>query len=53
LLKIPEGILKGVDNGEWGGSLSFCPFALDSKGILVKSGNIKAIISLDGKIYFL
>ncbi len=40
-LKIDGGNLIGINNGEWGGKLSFVPNNKDKKEIEIKEGNIK------------
>jgi hypothetical protein len=52
-LKITGGTLVGIDNGEWGGHLTFKPSNLENKAIDIKSGNIKTIFKFKGKVYFI
>lgn len=49
-LKIAEGKLVGVDNGEWGGELYFQP-KNSIKKIKIMSGNIVDIFKFKNKIY--
>lgn len=50
-LRISKGILKGKDNGEWGGKLEF--ISDDGKTIAIKKGNVKFVFQFNGKIYFI
>ena len=42
-LKIAGGTLIGINNGEWGGQLTFKPDDTTKKAIDIKRGNIKFI----------
>jgi len=48
-----NGILTGIDRGEWGGKLLFEPSNKKLKTIEIKDGNIKGIFNFQGKIYFI
>lgn len=50
-LKIPTGILRAKDNGEWGGKIEF--ISNDNKIINIKNGNVKFVFQLNNKIYFI
>lgn len=52
-LKILDGTLVGIDNGEWGGQLTFIPDNTTKEKINIKVGNIKFIFSFKDKIYFI
>lgn len=52
-LKLSNGILKGIDRGEWGGELSFIPSDSLQQPIKVKDGNIKFIFVFEDKVYFI
>jgi hypothetical protein len=52
-LKIASGTLLGIDNGEWGGQLTFKPEDTSKKSIEIKGGNIKFIFNFRGKTYFI
>ncbi|MDJ1470822.1 hypothetical protein [Xanthocytophaga flava] len=52
-LKIPKGMLVGVDHGEWGGKLIFKPTLKTKESVEIKSGNIQFIFSFQDKIYFI
>lgn len=52
-LKITNGILKGVNQGEWGGKIEFVPNDKNEKVILIKKGNIKFIFMFENNIYFI
>lgn len=52
-LKIDTGTLKGVNNGEWGGRLTFIPNDPSKKEITVAGGNIISIFRFKDKIYFI
>jgi hypothetical protein len=52
-LKISNGILKGINRGEWGGKLSFIPSDTSKNEIEIKKGNIKFIFEFKNKIYFI
>lgn len=52
-LRISNGVLRGIDNGEWGGILSFIPNDKSKKEINIKYGNIKFIFEFNNKTYFI
>lgn len=52
-LKIENGILKGINRGEWGGKLTFQPYDKNRKEIEIKTGNVKFIFKYNEKIYFI
>ena len=52
-LKIENGILKGINRGEWGGKLTFQPNDKNRKEIEIKTGNVKFIFKYNEKIYFI
>ena len=52
-LKIDNGTLKGIDNGEFGGQLTFVPDDKTKKEIKISRGNIKFLFSLKDKIYLI
>ncbi|MFD0751572.1 hypothetical protein ACFQZS_15575 [Mucilaginibacter calamicampi] len=52
-LKLSNGTLVGIDNGEWGGQLLFKPNDGKKKNIEVHKGNIKFIFRYRDKIYFI
>jgi hypothetical protein len=52
-LKILEGTLIGIDNGEFGGQLSFQPNKTTEKTVKINRGNIKFIFNYKDKIYFI
>ena len=52
-LKLPNGILTGIDRGEWGGSLTFNSTDSTMKPVEIKSGNIKFIFNYKDNIYFI
>ena len=52
-LKIDGGTLKGVNNGEWGGQLTFVPDDLSKKEIIIAEGNIRFIFLFKDKIYYI
>ena len=53
VLKITGGILIGIDNGEWGGQLTFKPEDTTKKVIDIKQGNINFIFNFKEKVYFI
>jgi len=53
VLNIQNGKLIGVDNGEWGGTLTFVPNDTTKSIIEIKKGNIKFIFTFKDKIYFI
>jgi len=52
-LRLPNGILTGIDKGEWGGSLTFNSTDSTIKPVEIKSGNIKFIFKFKDNIYFI
>lgn len=48
-----KGKLQGIDNGEWGGKLTFIPKDITKDKIEIKEGNIKGIFSFQNNIYFI
>lgn len=52
-LKLPNGALIGIDNGEWGGQLKYIPNDTTAKIVEIKGGNIKFIFAFKDKIYFI
>jgi hypothetical protein len=52
-LKIAGGTLIGINNGEWGGQLTFKPTDTTKKITDIKRGNIKFVFSYKDKIYFI
>lgn len=52
-LKIDKGTLKGTNNGEWGGRLTFVPDDISKKEILIAGGNIIFIFLFKDKIYYI
>ena len=52
-LKILGGTLIGIDNGEFGGQLTFQPIDTTKKTIKINRGNIKFIFEYKDKIYFI
>ncbi len=52
-LNISNGKLIGINNGEWGGKLTFIPIDTNKQNIEIKSGNIKFIFTFKEKIYFI
>ncbi len=53
LLKITGGTLIGIDNGEWGGQLTFKPEDTTKKAIDIKQGNINFLFNFKDKVYFI
>lgn len=53
LLGIAGGSLKGVDHGEFGGSLTFRPDDNSIQPVVIKEGNVKFVFSYKNKIYFI
>lgn len=51
-LKIDGGTLKGLNNGEWGGQLTFVPDDTSKKEIIIAGGNIRFIFRFKDKIYY-
>ena len=51
-LIVPDGILLGVDHGEWGGSLTYVPNKKDATQTKIVDGNIHSIFYFQDKIYF-
>ncbi|HTB07716.1 MAG TPA: hypothetical protein VK806_12260 [Bacteroidia bacterium] len=52
-LVLPYGNLFGVDNGEFGGKLSYKPADGSKPLVSIKDGNIKYIFTLSDSIYFI
>ncbi len=52
-LSISGGILKGVNYGEFGGSLTFTPDDNSQQPVEIKTGNVLFIFTLHNKIYFI
>ncbi|CAL2063617.1 hypothetical protein [Tenacibaculum sp. 190524A05c] len=52
-LKIDDGKLLGINQGEWGGTLSFIPKNKEHGERLIKKGNIKYIFEFNNRIYFI
>lgn len=52
-LKIADGMLKGVNNGEWGGELFYEPDNVDSLNVRIKKGNIVYIFEQQDSLYFI
>jgi len=52
-LRIPGGILIGVNRGEWGGALSFQQKSRSKESVLIKNGNVTDIFIYRDKIYFI
>jgi hypothetical protein len=52
-LKITDGLLIGINRGEYGGQLTFRPTDTTKKSIEIKQGNVKFIFSFENKIYFI
>ena len=52
-LKITGGTLIGMNNGEWGGQLTFKPEDTTKKPVDIKQGNIKFIFTFKDKVYFI
>ena len=53
LLSIQGGLLKAIDHGEFGGSLTFTPNDNTQQPIEIKEGNVKFVFSFHDKIYFI
>lgn len=53
LLDIPGGRLKGVDHGEFGGSLTFIPNDNTQQPIEIKEGHVRFVFSFHSKVYFI
>ncbi|PQJ11210.1 hypothetical protein CJD36_005230 [Flavipsychrobacter stenotrophus] len=53
LLSIQGGLLKAIDHGEFGGSLTFTPNDNTQQPIEIKEGNVKFVFSYKDKIYFI
>ena len=53
LLDIPGGRLKGVDHGEFGGSLTFTPNENFQQLIEIKEGHIRFVFNFHNKVYFI
>jgi hypothetical protein len=53
VLKISNGVLVGINGGEWGGKLTFIPTDATKKVAEIKSGNIEFIVAFKDKIYFI
>lgn len=52
-LKIQGGTLIGIDNGEFGGQLTFEPNDTTKETVKINRGNIKFIFNYKDKIYFI
>jgi len=52
-LNLNNGILRGLDYGEWGGKLLFIPEDRSKAEIEIKNGNVKFVFRLNDKIYFI
>lgn len=52
-LKIKGGVLKGLNNGEWGGKLSFISNTNRKSELLIKEGNIKFLFLFKKRIFFI
>ena len=52
-LKIIGGTLIGINNGEWGGQLTFKPEDSTKESVEIKQGNIKFLFNFKNKIYFI
>jgi hypothetical protein len=52
-LKLINGLLVGINKGEWGGKLTFIPIDTKKKAVEIKSGNIKFIFVFQQKVYFI
>lgn len=50
-MAVPNGLLIGVNHGEWGGSLNFVPTNLKSSTSKILDGNIHSIFYFQNKIY--
>lgn len=51
--KLPNGRLKGTNNGEWGGELMFIPLDTSRPAIKILDGNIVSIFKYLGDIFVL
>jgi hypothetical protein len=52
-LQMSNGKLVGIDNGEWGGGLSFVPTDTTQSQKKIIRGNIRHIFRFQGNIYFI
>jgi hypothetical protein len=52
-LTLSNGTLKGINNGEWGGMLSFTPNDSTNKTIEIKNGNILFVFIFKNEVYFI
>jgi hypothetical protein len=50
-LKIKDGTLKGINNGEWGGVLYYEPDNVDELNVRIKKGNIKYLFEMQDSLY--
>ncbi len=51
--KIPQGILIGINRGEWGGELLFKPTEQSKEQVKIKDGNVKFIFTFKDRLYFI
>lgn len=52
-LTVSNGRIVGLNNGEWGGYLTFEPFDKTKNKVEIKRGNIKFIFAYNGKLFFI
>jgi hypothetical protein len=51
--QLPQGTLTAIDNGEFGGDLTYYPSDETKKPVRIAGGNIKFIFDYKNKIYFI
>ena len=52
-LTTPEGTFRGIDHGEFGGTLLFQDPDKQAQPIEIKQGNVRLIFQLQGHVYFI
>ncbi len=52
-LETENGLLRGINRGEWGGQLTYIPNDTTKSSVDIKAGNIKFLFKYNNEIYFI